>query len=101
MPAPLDLASYECCLHENFTARFADGSAREFLLVEAVSRIENPTQRAFTLLFTCEDLGLPTGQYALTHPRLGAIDLFLVPVLWKRGRLAYEAVFNLLKDEQP
>ncbi len=37
---------------------------------------------------------LPQAIYALTHPRLGKIELFLVPIGQDAQGLRYEALFN-------
>lgn len=51
---------------------------------------------SFGVAFVSEESGcLPQGTYALTHPSLGGIDVFLVPVGPSReGRMQYEASFN-------
>jgi Domain of unknown function (DUF6916) len=53
------------------------------------------SQRPFSLLFRADkDTDLPQGTYNVEHPKLGKIDLFLVPVGMRTEYARYEAVFN-------
>jgi hypothetical protein len=68
------------------------------LTLDAVNR--HPTQRdglraePFSLVFV-GDVVLEQRTFAMTHPALGALDIFLVPIgPDPSGRLQYEAVFN-------
>ena len=55
---------------------------------------EAPRTEPFTLTFVAEP-GLDQRIYELEHPRLGRLDLFLVPIgPGPDGRARYEAVFN-------
>ncbi|MEZ5465275.1 MAG: hypothetical protein R3F22_08660 [Lysobacteraceae bacterium] len=50
---------------------------------------------AFSATLTAPDgTQLAQGVYALEHPTLGRLDLFLVPIGPKDGQPAYEIVFN-------
>ena len=52
-------------------------------------------RRGFSAVFETDRPGLlPQAIYRLTHPELGALDLFLVPVGPRDGKMRYEAVFN-------
>lgn len=85
-----------------FTIRFSDGTIELTLgSVEAhgtrAPRADVPGLRAepFSLVF----LGplqpvLPQRTWALGHVDLGALEVFLVPIGPKDGRMRYEAVFN-------
>jgi hypothetical protein len=72
-PLPLTLASA--------TEKGAPGSAE--------------LRQPFTLVFLgpASDHYLRQGTYRLQHERLGALDLFVVPVGPQAGRMQYEAIF--------
>lgn len=54
-----------------------------------------PRGGGFSLLFRAATAdGLQQGTYSLAHPRLGRLDVFLVPVGHEAGGLLLEAVFN-------
>ena len=56
-----------------------------------------PDQRApFSLIFEAQPSGepLPQRTYPLTHEKLGALELFLVPIGPGEGATRYEAIFN-------
>jgi len=73
----------------------------ELTLTEIKKRLDDDTQRAFYLLFRGPKPLLPQGIYRLAHPQLGEVDLFLVPIRQVRDGFVYEAVFNLLKENEP
>ena len=67
------------------------------LIVESVESL--PPHRLRALPFSVMLCGprnppLPQATYALRHPRLGAIELFLVPVGQDAKTTRYEATFN-------
>jgi hypothetical protein len=50
---------------------------------------------AFSLMFLSKDgPALPQAMYSLTHPALGTLEIFLVPIGPVRGGRGYEAVFT-------
>jgi hypothetical protein len=52
----------------------------------------------FSVFFTGPtNIFLPQGIYTLAHERMGAFDIFLVPVGRDENSFRYEAVFNYLK----
>ena len=66
-------------------------------LVE-VRTLDSPSPRAqapFALTFVVPD-GVEPGQgvHCLTHPTLGAVELFMVPIGRVPGGVRYEAIFN-------
>jgi hypothetical protein len=68
------------------------------LEVGAVAPIANPSPRqhppfALTMLDRSRR-PVRQGIYRLTHPSLGEIDIFLVPIGPKDGAMRFEAVFN-------
>lgn len=64
----------------------------------AVSELKSsPRQQAFSILFRGPlDPICGQGTYHLEHDRLGAFDLFIVPVGREPDGMRYEAVFNRL-----
>ena len=65
-------------------------------LVE-VRTLKSPSPRAepFALTFVVPgDVPAGQGTYCLTHPTLGAIELFMVPVGKDAKGTRYEAIFN-------
>ena len=82
---------FEATLDSTF--RLTDGSDLTLINVKLLPS-PSPRQQAFSLLFVHPTLVLPQATQILTHPQLGAMEVFLVPVQPDaRGRL-YEAVFN-------
>ena len=91
-------------LAENVNTKFrlpvAEGEPQEIELVEVselrrVGKAEN-----FSILFRgAHGFFLPQGVYRLEHERLGACDLFLVPVAREPDGFRYEAVFNRVPRE--
>ena len=52
-------------------------------------------RRTFSVVFrTAGGVRLPQRIYGVEHPRLGRLDLFLVPIQPDAGGDLYEAVFN-------
>jgi hypothetical protein len=49
----------------------------------------------FSLLLRAPvSLGISQGIYPVQHPRLGRLEIFMVPVGADEGTVQYEAVFN-------
>lgn len=102
MPEPLHLADFLPHVGTAFTIVFPDGTLALTLgTVEAhgarAPRPDVPQLRTepFSLVF----LGplspvLPQRTWELSHPALGAHEIFLVPLGPAEGRMRYEAVFN-------
>ena len=69
--------------------------AIEVELVELNESISTPKQEQFALLFRGPlDHFLQQRIYRMEHEKLGALDLFLVPVGKDQDGFQYEAVFN-------
>jgi hypothetical protein len=102
-PTPLDrliLKDFESCVNEGFTLQ-AEGVVPVTLTLVSANALPMsgrvPVARApFSLLF----MGPPSrsyfgqGTYRLEHPRLGGLDLFIVPLGPAEGRMRYEAIFT-------
>ncbi len=78
-PGPLDLELTEIKNHRG-EDREQDGT------VQFSAFFSGPT-----------NIFLPQGIYTLAHERMGAFDIFLVPVGRDEDAFRYEAVFNYLK----
>lgn len=72
------------------------GSELAFILT-AVDRLKSPSPRAQPFSLTLQaPVGArgSQGVYALSHPHLGVIEIFLVPIAPADGFPRFEAVFN-------
>jgi hypothetical protein len=78
-----------------FTVRNAHGNTFELDLVEVIDHGSTRKQEQFSLMFT-GPVNAPAAQgiYDLQHEKLGAFQLFLVPVARDAQGLHYEAVIN-------
>jgi hypothetical protein len=75
----------------------ADGGSVEFTLVECKSLLSNEHQECYSLVFR-GPVDVPPNQsiYTLQNDKLGAVELFLVPVKKDDKGLYFEAVINHL-----
>ena len=97
----LTFASFSELKRTLFRVRLGD-SALELELAEATpgrtcvpSRAALPAFESFSLLFQgAAATSLQQGTYRFEHDRIGAFDLFIVPVGLEKGVMKYEAVFN-------
>ena len=93
----LSLDQFAGCLHETFSADL-QGMQIAFVLVEALPlpNAGPDGQRApFSLVFHNDSaLLFPQQTYRMQHPRLGGVDIFLVPVAQDKSGFLYQAVFN-------
>jgi hypothetical protein len=88
----LTLADFIPHLHTRF--KVADKDDDELELTSATDR-SNAQLVQFSLIFTgVASPYLPQGVYELTHPRMGNLELFLVPVGPDLTGMRYEAVFS-------
>lgn len=94
----LTLEHFAGCVNETFTASLSDMDV-PFVLVEARplegAAAANPHRLPFSLLFRNESPFLfPQQIYAMKHPRVGEVGIFLVPIAQERAGFLYQAVFN-------
>jgi hypothetical protein len=67
----------------------------EFELIEVTPGVQLEGTERFSLIFRAGlDCRLPQSIYRLEHERLGALDIFLVPIKREADGLRYEAIFN-------
>lgn len=98
MPDPYELTTYEPCVGDTFLLEFTDHPPVELTLDDAAP---GPWQRpeggktAFRLEFSGpSDSLLEQRTYRMQHPRLGTIEIFIVPIARDDKRATYEAVFT-------
>lgn len=85
-------------LNKDFVAATGQGNT-SFALVKIESLSEETpaglTRPPFVLIFHNQSETLfPQGIYAMRHPELGAVDIFLVPIERGAPGFVYQAVFN-------
>jgi hypothetical protein len=100
---PLAQVSYDTfaeLLHSKFTVRRSDSALLELELMEATAHQSAPKTDqdqvgTFSLIFTGPlDQFLTQRTYRFEHEKLGAFDLFIVPIGKDQSSFHYEAVFN-------
>jgi hypothetical protein len=91
----IPLATLESLVNTTFTLRLDDRSVELQLSQVTRPRSAQPKFETFSLIFSgsCEP-ALPQQIFRLQHERLGAFDLFLVPIAREPDGMKYEAVFN-------
>lgn len=97
MPDRLELATFEPHVDEAFGVEVVGGSL-ELTLTEASAgpwQPEGESTFAFELIFRGPaDPMLPQAIYRLTHPELGPLDIFIVPLERTGEGTTYQAVFS-------
>lgn len=93
----LELATFEPCVGDVFRIE-TDAGALELTLTEASPgpwQPEGEAAFAFELMFRGPaDPMLPQAIYRLTHPELGPLDIFIVPLERTGEGTTYQAVFS-------
>lgn len=87
--------------HENsrFLLHYGDAQTAELELIRVTDVGSGPRQAQFSLVFKGPPNGpAAQGIFRIEHEKLGALDLFLVPIGRDKEGLSYEAVFNRLLD---
>jgi hypothetical protein len=98
VPDSLTAASFEP--HVGTAFRLVEVEMPPELLLDQVTRFQvqpgAPRTEPFSLVFTGDPVPvLPQQVYALEHPELGRLEIFLVPIgPASTGAMRYEAVFN-------
>ena len=94
MQDPLNRSAFESHLNTTFHLLEEDGGTLELVAVEDKTPEGFPGEQ-FSLLFRGPlDAWLPQRTYPVEHPKMGRIDLFLVPVAEHKDGYRYEAFFN-------
>jgi hypothetical protein len=95
-----DLDDFRACLRQEFRMRLGpdDVLALELLEVEDTGGRQGPAGfvSSFSLIFRSpgEARHAPQSTYRLENAKLGALDVFLVPIGPREGGMCYQAVFN-------
>ncbi len=94
-----DKAMFMESLNSKFVLDRGGGEKIELELIELRNGHSNSARESFALLFQGPGaFVLPQQIYTLSHDRLGACDLFLVPIGRDANGTYYEVVFNLLRQ---
>lgn len=87
--------------HENskFLMHYGDSQTVELELISVTDTGSSPRQAQFSLVFQGPPNG-PAAQniFRLDHQKLGALDLFLVPIGRNKDGFQYEAIFNRMVE---
>lgn len=87
----LKSATFAENLHSFFRVEIPDGQDLE---LTEVTELSTPQIEQFSILFAGPaNPWLPQGTYALTHAAMGQLELFLVPLGPRDGRMIYQAIF--------
>lgn len=98
MIQPLAVSAFQESLHTMFRVRTEATPEVDLVLNKVVDR-SSPGQERFSIyLRGPSEAFLPQRLYRMEHDRLGAVDIFIVPVASDPDGYTYEAVFNRLKD---
>ena len=96
--ASLTLADFTPAIGTEFTLHRPDGATEPLKLAEANAvgaAGADKTRAPFALLFRTSARGwMPQAIYALEHPALGRLEIFLVPLGPDAQGMRYEAVFT-------
>lgn len=103
MPAKTREESFRENLNTKFRIRAEAPRPVELELVEVKGYMpgENEQQgmERFSLFFRGPaDTFAPQGTYTLEHERMGALEIFIVPVAREAQGFLYESVFNFFKE---
>ena len=98
----LTRTSFEPHLNSTFQLDHEEAGALDLELTEATDKTpEGALGEQFSLIFKGPpEPYLPQQTYALEHPALGQMGLFLVPVAQEEDGFLYEAYFNRSTPEE-
>jgi Domain of unknown function (DUF6916) len=86
-------------VNTKFLMHYGDSQTAELKLTSVTDVGSSPRQIQFSLLFQASgDAPAAQGIYRLDHDKLGALDLFLVPIAKDAAGVRYEAIFNRLVE---
>jgi hypothetical protein len=98
LPDRLELATFQPHVGQAFDVEAEPEGSLELTLVEASAgpyQPEGETSFAFELMFSGpREPILSQAIYRMTHPELGALDVFIVPLKSDPGGTTYQAVFS-------
>ena len=102
MPATLTEQEFSKHLKTNFRVNSENPFELQLTEVKGYAKEnEQSGMERFSIFFLGpENRFLPQGVYSLEHERMGALEIFLVPIARGEGSLHYEAVFNYFKQQE-
>ena len=82
-------------VNTRFLMHYGDSQTAELELTSATDVGSSPRQIQISLKFLAPlDAPVAQGIYRLEHDKMGALDIFLVPIAKDAAGLHYEAIFN-------
>jgi hypothetical protein len=98
------LTEAEFSKHLNTKFRVASPEPLELELTQVKGYLSQPNEQGGMERFSAffhgpRDRFLPQGSYPLEHDRMGAFELFLVPIGNDEKGFQYEAVFNYFREK--
>ncbi len=96
LPTGADFAKH---VNTNFRIELESLPSVELKLITVTPRASEPHEQAgmerFSVLFSGPgDVFVPQQTYRLTHPEMGELEIFLVPIGKESDGFRYEAVYN-------
>jgi hypothetical protein len=99
MPDNLTKEAFQENLNTEFRVQIEPSGIVAVELVELLEGVLNSRQEQFSLTFRGPlETPFAQGTHNLEHDKMGAFDLFLVPIARNPDGMVYEAVFNRLID---
>ena len=100
-PTAADFAKH---LKTNFRVGLESHEAIELQLIAVTPRASEPHEQAgmerFSVVFSGPaDVLLPQQTYRMTHPEMGELEIFLVPIAREGDGFSYEAVYNYYRPD--
>jgi hypothetical protein len=101
LPTEADFAKH---LNTNFRIELESQQSVELKLIAVTPRASEPHEQAgmerFSVLFSGPaDVFLPQQIYRVTHPEMGELEIFLVPIAKESDGFRYEAVYNYYRTD--
>jgi hypothetical protein len=95
MPETFTIEMFEGHQNSKFQMHYGDSQTAELELVRVTDVGSSERQKQFSLVFLGPlDAPIAQGIYRVDHDKLGALDLFLVPIARDNSGVSYEAIFN-------
>jgi hypothetical protein len=94
-PRDLQPSDFESLVGQSFEMRVDDSSCMLQLKSLKLNKPHHMRAQPFELAFYGESVQpIPQGSYAVAHPALGEVELFMVPTAKVMGGFEYLVVFN-------
>lgn len=95
MPEIFTMEMFEGHQNSKFLMHYGNSQTAELELVSVKDVGSSERQKQFSLkLLGPSEAPISQGIYRVDHDKLGALDLFLVPIARDTSGVTYEAVFN-------